>query len=153
MKRIGESNCHFRQEAINAIIKVWKTGMEHMWSNATNMYLYSSCCSLIFHCWLSFLHCLIIFEKHHTKNRFMLIKPEKTSSHDCVKGFTCKSLAIMFHLKLVQTKEITVQLLKIMNIRSVVKQQDFASPFIFDSVILMALKIILQRLSKVLEVK
>lgn len=47
----------------------------------------------------------------------------------------------MFHLKLVQTKEITVQLLKIMNIRSVVKQQDFASPFIFDSVILMALKI------------
>lgn len=71
----------------------------------------------------------------------MLIKPDKTSSHDCVKGFTCKSLAIMFHLKLVQTKEITVQLLKIMNIRSVVKQQDFASPFIFDSVILMALKI------------
>ena len=63
----------------------------------------------------------------------MLMKPEKANSHDCVKGtpllsFASESLAIIVHLKLVETKEITMQLLKIINILSAIKQQDFASP-------------------------
>ena len=41
----------------------------------------------------------------------MLTKPEKASSHDCGKGslfsFACESLAMIFHLKLVETKEMT----------------------------------------------
>lgn len=72
-----------------------------MWLNVINMYFYFICCLFIFYCWFLFFYCFIIFEKYYIKNCFMFIKFEKISLYDCVKGFICKSLVIMFYLKFV----------------------------------------------------